>query len=155
MRTGLKTPLLIRVLSSASIAGRAVVGSSFNALFAVMCMVSLLGGLLSLEGYVRAAGSAVATSDGLIVVVACGFVICTGGSSAVGGSVVGAETSSAAVIVGIGSEFSAVSRVGTAGAMSGAVGSSGVGVGVCPSDSLIISMSIGGTGSAGSAAGAA
>ena len=61
-----------------------------------------------------------------------------------GGSVVGAETSSAAVIVGIGSEFSAVSRVGTAGAMSGTVGSSGVGVGVCPSNSLIISMSIGG-----------
>ena len=43
VRTGLKTPFLIRVLSSASIAGRAVVGSSFNALFAVMCMVSLLG----------------------------------------------------------------------------------------------------------------
>ena len=129
-------------------------GSSFHALLAVMCMVSLLGGLLYLEGYVRAAGSAVATSDGLIVVVACGFVICTGGSSAVGG-VVGAETSSAAVIVGIGSEISAVSRVGTDGAMSGAVGSSGVGVGVRPSDSLIISMSIGDTGSAGSAAGAA
>ena len=153
MRTGLKTPLLIRVLSSASIAGHVVVGSSFIALFAVMCMVSLLGGLLYLEGYVRAAGSAAAISDGLIVLVACGFVICTGGSSAVGGSVVGAETSSANLIVGIGSVFSAVSRVGTAGAMSGAVGSSGVGV--CSSDSLIISMSIGGTGSTGGAAGAA
>lgn len=153
VRTGRKTPLSIRVLSSASIAGRAVVGSSFIALFAVMCKVSLLGGLLSLEGYVRAGGSATATSGRLIVLVSVGSGVCAGGSSKVGGSVVGATTSSAGVVVGGKSMFSAVSRVETAGAMSRAVGSSEVRVG--SSDSLIISMSIGRTVSSGSAAGAA
>ena len=58
--TGLKTPFLISVLSSASMAGRADAGSSLNALLAVMWKMLVrdrrLGGLRSLVGYLGAAG---------------------------------------------------------------------------------------------------
>ena len=81
VRIGLKTPLLMSVLSSASIAGRAVAGSSLSARFAVMCRVSLLGGFLSLEGYLRAVGLVADTPSGGGVSVTVGSVLRVSGSS--------------------------------------------------------------------------
>ena len=83
VRIGLKTPLFMSVLSSASMAGRAVAGSSLSARFAVMWKFNLSGGFLSLEGYLRT--SIGGTVFGVVLSVS-GSSIGSGGASVLVGS---------------------------------------------------------------------
>ena len=105
-----------------------------------VCGFSLLGGFLSLEGYLRT-GCAV---FGVVLRVS-GSSMRSGGASVLIGStcssvasVLGSVCSSVASLLTM--LFSAVCSIGTAGEMSSAVGSSTL-AGSVSSDSLIISMS--------------
>ena len=141
---GLNTPFSISVRSSASIAGRAVVGSSRSAHLAVMwnvlTSVRRSGGRLSRVGYVRVVR--VSTGRGVNGSRVAELRVSRGSSSAVcsletggllsecdGGVLVGAEVgrstsagvSDGVMSAGIRASSSAVGIVGAGGAMSGAV----------------------------------
>ena len=115
--TGLKTPFAIRVRSSASIAGRAVAGSSLSALLAVMWKALMrdrrLGGFQSLVGYLDAVTGTGGAARGSVVAV--GSV--SGGMGDSGGAS-GVSSGSGVEIVSAG-----MMSIGAAGAISAAVGS--------------------------------